>query len=345
CSPDSYTMDFASQVIRNLTDSGRPVIGLKVSTIQESDTGMSSTDTDWTYYSGLAKTYRIMVRSESLSRTVSDFLGSVPPDTAIVCESNSLRMVLEPGLFLVVCDGNGVDPESTDHDVINLADRIVDSDANDFDLEAERITWSDGHWHLQVAASAVVLAGGASSRMGKDKALISIGGQTLIDRNIDLLRRNFDEVLVSSGRSGAYSRTNVRNVSDGYTIPGPVAGILTCLEEAYHESCFFMACDIPNADPMVIRRLLRAARGKDGAVPRKPDGRYETLYAVYRKSIVPAVKRLMSEGETRIRMVYDRVDISIVDLAPSEVPANLNTQGDYRQYMENFAGPEMVSDQ
>lgn len=345
CNSDSVTMDFASRVIRNLTDSGRPVIRLRVLTTRESDAELSSTDTDGMLGTGAVKTYRIIARSESLNRAVLDFLDSVPPDTAIVCESDSLRKILDAGLFLVVCDRNGVDLESAIHEVMNLADQIVKSDGKEFDLVAERITWSNGHWHLRTAATAVVLAGGASSRMGRDKALIQIGGQTLIDRSIDLLRRNFDEVLVSSGRSGTYSRPQLRNISDRYAVPGPITGILTCLEEANHESCFFMACDIPDANPMIIRRLLRAARGKDGAVPRRPDGRFETLYAVYRKSISPAVKRLVSEGETRIRMVYDRVDISFVDLVPAEVPTNLNTRGDYRQYMKNLTDWKMVPDQ
>jgi molybdenum cofactor guanylyltransferase len=183
-------------------------------------------------------------------------------------------------------------------------------------------------------ACAVLLAGGRGLRMGADKALLDIHGKPLIERLVDVFSQTFDEVIVSAADAGSYPFLKVPVIPDSILNAGPLGGILSGLSAARHDICFVVACDIPEADPLLVARLLEHLRDHDAAVPRYPNGHIEPLFAVYRKSLLPSIRRVLDAGGRKIRDIYRDAKVLYLELGPNEKIVNLNTPEDFRAYLE-----------
>jgi molybdenum cofactor guanylyltransferase len=131
--------------------------------------------------------------------------------------------------------------------------------------------------------TAVILAGGKSSRMGRDKAFMQVSGETLLARQIRIVREaGADEVFVS-GRAGTdYSMFGCPVLTDDFPDTGPLAGIERALVAARHNLILVLAVDLPAMSGMFLRVFqILAAQGK-GAIPRL-DGQIEPLAGFYLK--------------------------------------------------------------
>lgn len=166
--------------------------------------------------------------------------------------------------------------------------------------------------------SAVILAGGKSSRFGRDKGLARLGGKPLVRRVADGLRPVVDETIISiSSRNGqqAYrSRPppHARFVEDRFADIGPLGGLITAFEEAGGEYVAVAPCDAPFIKPALYGMLFELAQGTDGAVP-VVGGYFEPLNAVYRRQgMLPAMKRALAEGLTKPVDAYRHLDILAV---------------------------------
>jgi len=133
----------------------------------------------------------------------------------------------------------------------------------------------------------IVLAGGHSSRFGRDKALMNFGGKPLITQIIERLRDLGDECVVSIGRIRAvedYRRVLPKDtliLQDSVGFQGPLAGFITALNGCKSNFCFLGACDMPFIEPTVVEYLFNESVNYSGAVPKWSDGRLEPLHAVY----------------------------------------------------------------
>jgi len=190
----------------------------------------------------------------------------------------------------------------------------------------------------------VVLAGGRSRRMGRDKAFLPVGDGVLLERVVAPLAGFFDEVVVSASsrrRAAAIlGRLDVpglaaRLLPAGDEVPGqgPLRGLLTGLRAARNEACFVLAADMPDVKPSAVRALSRRAAGRDCAVAVGPDGYKEPLLGVYMRSVIPAVEGLLSSGRRSLLDLYPRVRSAFVGLGPELMPANINTPEDYRAFI------------
>ena len=211
------------------------------------------------------------------------------------------------------------------------------SDGASFDLDPADLAVRDGGWQL-LDASAVILAGGASSRMGRDKSLLEIRGVPLIQRLIAQLRGRFREVLISSDDPAPYHATGLRVIPDGQPGQGPLRGIAAALQTAETETVFVVACDIPDIDPRFVRSLIAAARQADCAVPRRADGRWEPLFSAWRRSALPAIREVLAEGGRKIDAVFPRIRTTAVDLVDGAWLRNLNTPRDVADYLAQQEG-------
>jgi molybdenum cofactor guanylyltransferase len=128
---------------------------------------------------------------------------------------------------------------------------------------------------------AVVLAGGKSSRMGRDKALLEIGGQTLLERQIGLAREMGAEKIFISGRAGRdYSAFGCRALRDKFAGAGPLAGIERALVACVSPLVLVLAVDLPKMNAKVLRELFAHCAEDLGAIPRV-NGNIEPLAAFY----------------------------------------------------------------
>ena len=298
---------------------------------QETDSA-SRKDTSRMLQGGARKVFWARSRSDSLRQCLADLRTRIGPQALVVAESNSLAGVCDPGLFLMIREQGASTAKPTARMVLEHADRVVLSDGQSFDLDLAELVVRDGSWRL-LDASAVILAGGASLRMGMDKSLLEIRGVPLVQRLIAQLRGGFHEVLISSDDPLPYRSTGLTVVPDRQPGQGPLAGIAAALEAARTETVFVIACDIPDIDQRFLRGLLAKARRADCAIPVRPDGTREPLFSAWRKSALPAIREVLAAGERKIAAVFPRIRVTAVELTEGAWLRNLNTPEDVADYL------------
>jgi len=131
-------------------------------------------------------------------------------------------------------------------------------------------------------ASAIVLVGGKSSRMGKPEALLRFGNEPLISHIVHALKADFDDIVVVAAPQQELPVLLARLVRDEVPFQGPVGSIHYGLQAATSEICFVTSCDAPFLNLPLIRSLIAALGNADVAVPFWQN-RLQPLHAVYRK--------------------------------------------------------------
>lgn len=198
-----------------------------------------------------------------------------------------------------------------------------------------------------------VLAGGASRRMGRPKASLQLDGESMLDRQIRLLRSVARRVMVVGGGPAGYlDRVDVPIVADIVAMRGPLGGIYTALLRTRTELSLVLGCDLPFATRNLLACLmLRAtAERSDATVPRSPDGRLQPLCAVYRRTALYAVRTRLTLGLNKPSGFFPMVRFTAIpwrDLADAGVRPiefeNMNTPEDYESARKRIEGPGMVS--
>jgi molybdopterin-guanine dinucleotide biosynthesis protein A len=181
-------------------------------------------------------------------------------------------------------------------------------------------------------ATAIVLAGGLSSRMERDKALLRIDGVTLIERVVARLKPVFKETIISARNRDDYAFLGLRVVPDCVPGQGPLMAIASSLTVSSNDLNFVVSCDIPSLPIDLVAALLRAARNGDGAVAVRSDGRYEPLFAVYRKSMGLAAEEALRRGGRKVTAMYQDRVIQPVRIKNGTTLKNINTMADYHDY-------------
>ncbi|HTI71797.1 MAG TPA: molybdenum cofactor guanylyltransferase [Candidatus Limnocylindria bacterium] len=147
----------------------------------------------------------------------------------------------------------------------------------------------------------VLLAGGQSRRMGFDKALLPIGNQTLMHRQLALLQAaGASEIWLSCGASPDFrplpAGVPVRLIRDVFPNSGPLAGIAAALEIAREERVFVLAVDMPGITEELVRCLLSLSPERCGVAP-VIEGRYETVSAVYPRCALAQAEQFLRTGQ------------------------------------------------
>lgn len=185
-------------------------------------------------------------------------------------------------------------------------------------------------------ATGAVLAGGKSSRMGTDKALLILNNESLLERSVKKLKNAFDEVIIVRDASKEYNIPGAREITDIYRHIGPLAGIYTALERSSYNYVFITACDMPFWDQNIVELLMNSCNGYDAAVPRLK-GLFQPLLAVYTKNCIKAIESCMARGMCKVSVLYDILKVNIVDSTllehisvPEKTFCNVNTPDDFR---------------
>jgi molybdenum cofactor guanylyltransferase len=189
-----------------------------------------------------------------------------------------------------------------------------------------------------------VLAGGASLRMGRDKALLELGGVAMIVRAVRLLEQLVDSPVVIASPS-RFDGLGLRVVADDEPGLGPLGGIATALRVSAHSWNLIVACDLPYLTTEWLSFLIqRAAKSPvDAVLPQSGSG-VEPLCAMYHKRALPAVTSALAHG---VRKITDGIaGLAILSLAPSESKAfdsggllfkNINTREEYEAARAAFS--------
>ena len=146
-----------------------------------------------------------------------------------------------------------------------------------------------------------VLAGGRSSRFGRNKAFEDVDGQPMVLHVAGRIRSVVDSVALV-GPAVTYGELGLRVVEDSVEGFGPVAGILAAVEDSAAPWILVVACDLPNIGPQFLEMLFRRAESSnvDAVIPLAADGREQPLCAVYNKSMVEPLRQAVQSGVAKI---------------------------------------------
>lgn len=320
-------------VIDKPGDSYSLIKGPYVITVETDPSG--NQDTCRMLKAGAGRVLWLRVMRESLREGVEALAGMMDRNTAWVCESNSIRQFIRPGVFLMVTNEVAPGFKPSAEQMREQADRMVSFVQADFSfsLNLDRLSFENNRWCLRENASAAILAGGRGSRMGSDKSLLSVQGRPMIEHVAAQLRGHFNELLISSGRADDYSFLGLPVVADAEAGRGPLAGIAAVLRNTSSDLNFITACDIPDINMPFVRKMLRmAVEGDwDAVVPRRVDGCEEPLYAVYNMRIAKTAENLLNEGEYKVRALFNRCRTGYIEFSSFDI-RNLNAKKDYEDY-------------
>lgn len=160
--------------------------------------------------------------------------------------------------------------------------------------------------------AAIVLCGGRSRRMGRDKWSLPFGDETLLERTVRCVRKVCEEVWVVAREGQEIACGDFRIVRDPAEGLGPLAGLVAGLEAMAAERAFLTSCDVPFLSPAYVRRLLDRSRGHPAAVPLL-DGYHMSTSAVYAREVLPVARRLLQQGRLRPLFLIREVDALIVN--------------------------------
>jgi molybdenum cofactor guanylyltransferase len=155
-------------------------------------------------------------------------------------------------------------------------------------------------------SSAIILAGGKSSRMGRAKALLQFDGEPLIAHLVRRLRDLFDEIVIVAAPGQELPPLGAILVRDEVAYQGPVGGISYGLRAASGEACFVTSCDVAFLNAPLISYLVSRISHHDVVVPYWEE-RFQPLHAVYRRSVLPLLEGQLERGELRPVYLFDKV--------------------------------------
>ncbi len=195
-----------------------------------------------------------------------------------------------------------------------------------------------------VAASAIVLAGGRSSRMGRPKAALDFGGVPILTRIISELKRHFAEVVVVAAPESEDSLhmdlPAIRIVRDETAYQGPLDALRRGLDAVSNEVAFACSCDLPLLDSAVAAAIVAMLGDFDAAIPIVGE-KLQPLHAAYRKRCASALAALGRRGESRLIAIADAVNtmrIAESDLLVLDPQLhsflNLNAPDDYQRALK-----------
>lgn len=165
--------------------------------------------------------------------------------------------------------------------------------------------------------SVCIQAGGASSRMGTDKALLPFNGEPLVQRVLKRLAPIADEIFIVSNHPERFSAFGLPVYTDEIANIGALGGLYTALIRAKGELLALAACDMPFAQPKLLERMAAAMTDAaiDAMVP-MTNGYYEPAFAVYRRSAcLPLVRQSIDRGEKRMISWFERARIKTLTAA------------------------------
>src|SRR2546423_9692166 len=178
-----------------------------------------------------------------------------------------------------------------------------------------------------------VLAGGKSTRMGKDKAFLEFKGRILLARALELAAAAGQEVRIvgDSRKFAAFGRV----VEDIYREHGPLAGIHAALESSATDLNLMLAVDLPFVQPNFLKYLITVAKETPAlvTVPNAGDG-LQPLCAVYRREFAKVAEQSLARGENKIDPLFAEVESRLLG------PEELSQMGFFIQMFRNLNTPK-----
>ncbi len=191
-----------------------------------------------------------------------------------------------------------------------------------------------------------ILAGGSSSRMGRDKALLKIGGVTLLERTERLVKSATGSDAVVVGGPQSVRELRVAWVADDFPKEGPLGAIVTALRVAHAPWSLVVACDLPYLTKNWLEFLVaRAAASKSDAVIAESSVGLQPLCAAYHKNAESKLRAALANGTRKVMDGLKHLHIETIEPAEWKrfdsdglLFKNMNTPGDYEEARRRLEG-------
>jgi len=184
--------------------------------------------------------------------------------------------------------------------------------------------------------SLIVLAGGSSRRMKRDKALLAVDGTTLIEYIIAQVKNRFSEILVSVSNPEKFTFLPHKIVVDEHPGLGPMMGIQSALLVSANEKNFVIGCDIPKINRSFLENMVKKANDSEIVIPVSEGRRLEPLFAIYSKAVQPEMKRLLDSGTTSLLPLFEVCPTHYMTIERAAWFKNLNTEEDYQDFLKQL---------
>ena len=185
-----------------------------------------------------------------------------------------------------------------------------------------------------MSVTGIILAGGKSSRMGKDKGLLELSGKKLVEIAIGNLSSLCDRILISTN-SDAYAQFGLEVVPDRNPNIGPMGGSYSSLLRSNTGTNLVLSVDLPFINKGTLRYLLEQSRDVEVAVPWSGEEHYEPLCACYDRSVLPLMEEFINRGIYKLPELFKQIKLNpliINEQLPFFTPIlfhNINTFSDF----------------
>jgi len=194
------------------------------------------------------------------------------------------------------------------------------------------------------SVSAAILAGGQSSRMGSIKALVRVGGRTIIERIVERVQPLAEELILVTNTPEVYAWLGLPMFGDLIPGKGPLGGLYSALSSVHGDHTLAVSCDQPFLNADLLRYLIGLREGYDVVVPLAPDGYPQSMHAVYGKGCLGPIRARLDADRLKMIGFFDEVRVRQVpmdEIAPIDPErlsfVNVNTPGDLAE-AERIAG-------
>lgn len=170
---------------------------------------------------------------------------------------------------------------------------------------------------------AAVLAGGKSSRMGENKALMQLGEQLVIERITNEMQRLDASPIVIANQPSSFSFLHHQIYMDNYTDKGPLAGIEAALSHLPEGYVAITACDTPFISADIYRYLSHKVNGKQAIIPVYNE-RMHPLSGIYHTNVLEMVRESLQNDELKIQLFLDKIDYRVENSFVNYPAAELN---------------------
>ncbi len=172
--------------------------------------------------------------------------------------------------------------------------------------------------------------------MGRDKLSLIYGGRSLLESAVDRFNERFDRVVVSVSDLTRYPDIRAERIADIYKDAGPMSGLHAALKHT-GDDVFLTAADMPFSSPAAALRIIELCDRYDISVMTDKDGRYEPLFACYKKSVLPYAEEALSKGKNSMLNLFDSARVRIITSAElgglwsEKLLMNINKPSDYEK--------------
>ena len=185
----------------------------------------------------------------------------------------------------------------------------------------------------KVNYSVGLLAGGKSSRMGKNKALLEYESQTFVGRMIEQFEGR--EIILSEAYENEYEGLDVKKVHDENEDIGPIEGIRQILKASTEEYVFICACDMPFITSKIADYIAEFISSDYDCYVITDESRMHPLCAIYSKKILPVIEGLIAKKDYKLRLILDNTRTKLISLENTnfdkKTVRNVNTKEEYKE--------------